>query len=167
MSMSVDTRQLEIVTQFASFIELLTTPNKLKETLSNVQAATADYKDKLGLITTKQEADSYLAQAKMKLEEANSFLAKEKAHNDSIAYALQNQLVAKNNEVARTLEVLSKRQSEASSNLQKAEATKQEAEKLLAEASAKALASENKAKELSLLEKKLNEKQAKLNQILG
>ena len=167
MSMSVDTSQLETVTKFASFVEAITDPQKLKETLANVQAVTADYKEKLGLITTKQEADRYLEQARVKLEEANAYLAKEKAHNDSIAYALQNALTVKNNEVARTLEILSKRQVEADFNVKESERLKAEAGILFKSAFAKDKAVIAKAEELSKLETRLNEKQAKLNQILG
>jgi chromosome segregation ATPase len=167
MSMSVDTSQLETVMKFASFVEAITDPKQLKDTLKNVQVVTADYKEKLGLITTKQEADRYLEQVRVKLEEANAYLAKEKAHNDSIAFALQNALTAKNSEVARTLGVLSGRQSEADANIKETERMKREANALLNSAFEKNKLAETKAQDLAKLETRLNEKQAKLNQILG
>jgi chromosome segregation ATPase len=167
MSMSVDTRQLETVVQFASFVEAITNPDALKETLKNVQAATADYKEKLGLITTKEEADSYLAQSKMILEEAKQYLAKEKAIQDANAAQVLADLTQKKEEATRTLDILSKRQADADNNLKETERVKAEANSLLVEAYNRQRDSALKAENLAALEKKLNEKQAKLNQILG
>ena len=167
MSMSVNTQQLETVVQFASFVEVITNPDKLKETVNNVQNVLADYKKNLGLITTKEEADRYLEKARVTLEEANQYLAKEKAKQDAaVTQALAN-LTQKNEEARRTSEILSKRLSDTDANFKESERVKQEANTLLATAYDTQRVLTAKEESLAALATKLNEKQAKLNQILG
>lgn len=167
MSMSVDTQQLETVAQFASFVEVITNPDKLKETLNNVQNVLADYKKNLGLITTKEEADRYLEKARVTLEEANKYLAKEKAKQDAAAAQVLANLTQKNEEARRASEVLSKRLSDTDANFKESERVRQEANTLLATAYDKQRVLSAKEADLAALATRLNEKQAKLNQILG
>jgi len=165
--MSVNTQQLETVVQFASFVEVITNPDKLKETVNNVQNVLADYKKNLGLITTKEEADRYLEKARVTLEEANQYLAKEKAKQDAAATQALANLAQKNEEARRTSEILSKRLSDTDANFKESERVKQEANTLLATAFDKQRVLTAKEESLAALATKLNEKQAKLNQILG
>lgn len=167
MSMSNDTRQLELAAQFAELLELLMNPKKLEGILSNIKAVSADYKEKLGLITTKQEADMYKTQAERILEEARNYLTSEKQRQDADAAQALANLTAKEKDVERTLHTLTKRAAEADSNFQKAELAKQEADRLLAAAQEQSKKLGYKEVELAALETRLNEKQAKLNQILG
>lgn len=167
MSMSNDTRQLELASQFAELLELLMNPGKLEGILSNIRAVSADYKEKLGLITTKQEADMYRAQAERILEEARNYLTSEKQRQDAEAAQALASLTAKEKDVERTLQTLSKREAEANSNFGQAELAKQEADRLLASAYEQSKKLGYKEAELAALETRLNEKQAKLNQILG
>lgn len=167
MSMSVDTRQMEVVAQFAAFIEVLTNPEELKRTLDNVKTVLADYNEKLALIKTKEQADAYYAKAQADMQEAKLFLTREQERqNDQLAKALAS-IAQREAELSRTFETLEKRQAEINTLKSEAERLKNESDKLFVAAFDKNKAAETREYELNRLAEKLNEKQAKLNQILG
>ena len=168
MAMSeIDPRQLEIVTQYVSFIDFFSRPEKVKGFLESLEKNLAEYKEKLGLIQTKAQADLYLKQAEELLAEANKHLSKEKAEQDATFNESMESLGKKNEEATRYADALRKRLEATENNFRASEEALASAKAKQAEADRNSKVVIAKQEELKALEAELTAKKEKLDKLIG
>lgn len=85
--LSFDPRQLELVSQFSSFLQLLADKDALLKVIQDAKDVLEQNKALLAPLRTKEEADAYLQEAKDKLEQTHELIKREFAEVDVQASA--------------------------------------------------------------------------------
>ena len=163
----MDPRQLETLFQFSQFLEIVSNPQEMKQFLKDSKEVLDKQQLTLGLLTTKEKADTFLANAKQAWEAAQKKIQEdEQAHQEVMKKEKQEIGLAK----AQTLQTLNAagiRENASFAREKEAEEINKQVEKLRYEHSL--ILNQNKLKEeaLAMKEAELNEKAAKLKQLLG
>lgn len=167
MSMSVDYRKIEQVTQFMGFVEAMSNPEALKAMVADLKASADEVKEKLGVYDSLQKVkaleDEVAKQYDQMVKAFNEQSTKREAAIASAEAALkarQEQHAAAEVRAAVDAKAVREKQVELA-----------EREKTIASVEQNTRATwaavDVKAKELSELETKLSDKAAKLQKLLG
>lgn len=165
--LSFDPRQLELVSQFSNFLQLLVDKEALLKIIQDAKDVLEQNKAILGPIRTKEEADAYLQEAKDKLEQTHELIKKDFADADLQIEKLRVT-------VETTLKEANQEKTTWADLKQKQATALQEIEKLREELTLdrneldKNLEAQRLAKEeIELANTKLQEKLAQLQKVMG
>jgi predicted NodU family carbamoyl transferase len=167
MSMSIDPRQLELVVQFSALLEVLSNPKALDQRVKEVKEVLSEYQRVLGIIKTKEDADVYHKNAQAVLNEANKYLAMERERMGRTHDAAMNDLKRAQQDLSEKLALANGKTITAQKTEEEANLLFDKAKKSFQEASDLLTRNQFQEQELKTLADKLNQKQEKLNQLLG
>lgn len=153
---SYDPRKMEMVSQFAAFMEALANPEALKKQLDEMKAAVAELKEYSKRKNIGENVDEYIAKA-----EKDATVIRDAANANADAMAKASQSLLEDAKVTRAaadaeLKTASEAKYEAQKLQQAAKAAEYKAKELLASA-------EQKGVELAQLQKELQEQKAALD----
>lgn len=165
--LSFDPRQLELVSQFSNFLQLLADKDALLKIIQDAKDVLEANKAILGPVRTKEEADAYLTEAADKYSKAQELIKQDFAKADAEIKVLRDEAEKERNEAHNLFSqaLLEKAKLEESHKILSAELNKVQELKLEAEAkvaAADAIAKENVATQAILAEKLL-----KIQAVLG
>lgn len=167
MSMSVDYRKIEQVTQFMGFVEAMSNPEALKTMVADLKRAADEVKAKLGVYDSLQkvkaledEVAKQYDQMVKSFEEQSAQRAAALASAEAALKARQQQQASVEEARAADAKIVREKQQELSAREEKV---------AMAEKAnlSSWLALEAKAKELNEIESKLSSKTAQLQKLLG
>jgi chromosome segregation ATPase len=167
MGMSIDVSQLEIVKTFSGFLQIMQEPDKYKDLLKETDRLIAEQKKLLGPIQTKEQADTYLANAKTKID--NWIRDDEKAKTEFTAYqvAKKAEIQAEMDSAQKVSKEAKEKLAEANALIKTAQASNLEADKKLSDAKTKEASVVAMSDELTRKNQALDERIAQVQKMLG
>lgn len=167
MGISVDPSQLDTVIKYASFIDLLVHPERMKEILDGIVKATKDYQEVLGVITSKQQVDSFLGIEEKKLQDHKKNLDEQDQKSRASNKIESDRLSEAHKQAERILDTLNKKINSLDERTNAVSAREKEVDSLFSQAERQFKLSEQVKEELNKLEASLKDKQEKLLKIMG
>ena len=167
MSISIDVSQLEIVKTFSGFLQIMQEPDKYKDLLKETDRLIAEQKKLLGPVQTKEQADKYLADAQLKIDEWATADQKKQDDFAAVVELKEKALIELEAKAQETLKAAREKEDKASKTLVEVDELKAEAQTYMNKEAAKLKETEDLLASNLSKQQELDLKMEKINKMLG
>lgn len=167
MSVSVDYRQLELLSQFVGFIEALQDVQKIKGLLEDAKQVLAKKEELLGAEATKEGADKYAAEVKEKADALKASVEEEMNKHQVFMQLEKDKINKMSDEFKVKLANADSTYQDAQNEKRVAEAFKKKAQEEFAAATEANKKAQVEAERASQLRAELEAKSEQLKKVLG